>query len=140
MSKSKEESKGETTPLVNKHAKGADFELEKKSMHRIILWLRNDLRLHDNPVLNWAATLPKLAYKEVLPVFCFDPRFYDRQMKTYQTKKCGIIRSRFNLESVNSLRSSLETIGSRLFVAHTKPEEFLLKLVAESPMITTVVY
>jgi deoxyribodipyrimidine photo-lyase len=46
-------------------------------MHRVILWLRNDLRLHDNPVMNWAAK-QKVEMKEVLPVYCFDPRFYDR--------------------------------------------------------------
>jgi hypothetical protein len=30
--------------------------LAKEKMHRVILWLRNDLRLHDNPVFHWAAT------------------------------------------------------------------------------------
>jgi deoxyribodipyrimidine photo-lyase len=109
-------------------------------MHRIILWLRNDLRMHDNPVIHWAASLPKLAYKEVLPVYCFDPRFYDRKVEKYQTKKCGLIRTRFNLETVISLRASLESVGSNLFVSHAKPEDFLLKLIADSPMNTTVVY
>jgi deoxyribodipyrimidine photo-lyase len=144
---SKEESKeavkqGATkvTQLANSKTKGANFELEKKSMHRIILWLRNDLRMHDNPVLNWAASQPKLAYKEVVPVFCFDPRFYDRRVEKYQTKKCGIIRTRFNIEAVNSLRESLEKIDSNLLVSHAKPEDFLLKLVAQSPMNTTVVF
>jgi len=125
---------------TNSLAKGASFQLEKKEMHRIILWLRNDLRLHDNPVLNWAASQAKLAYKEVLPVYCFDPRFYDRQVQKYQTKKCGLIRTRFNIETVEALRNTLESIDSALFVAHAQPEDFLLKLLAESPMHTTVVY
>ena len=143
LAKPKEEVKTEQTPsriLVNPLARGFNFQLEKKEMHRIILWLRNDLRVHDNPVLNWAATQQKLAYKEVLPVYCFDPRFYERQVKKYQTKKCGLIRTRFNIETVEALRSSLESIDSALFVAHAQPEDFLLKLVAASPMNTTVVY
>jgi len=43
---------------------------------RIILWLRNDLRLHDNYVINWAMKY-QTQNKEILPVFCFDPRIYN---------------------------------------------------------------
>jgi len=45
---------------------------------RIILWLRNDLRLHDNYALNWAIKFNKknATEKQILPVFCFDPRIY----------------------------------------------------------------
>ena len=32
-------------PLVN---------LDENLNHRVILWFRNDLRIHDNAVLNWA--------------------------------------------------------------------------------------
>jgi len=28
--------------------------VEKIARHRIILWLKNDLRMHDNPVFDWA--------------------------------------------------------------------------------------
>jgi deoxyribodipyrimidine photo-lyase len=94
--------------VSNSLAKGANFNLDKGGMHRIILWLRNDLRINDNPVLHWAATHPKVAYKEVVPVYCYDPRFYDKYVQKYQTKKCGLIRTRFNIESVRALRTSLE--------------------------------
>lgn len=89
-------------------------------MHRIILWMRNDLRLHDNPVLHWAAkqAVSSKVTKEVLPVFCFDPRFYDRTVQKYQIKKCGVIRTRFNLETVGQFRTGLQQIGSNLLVAH----------------------
>lgn len=102
-------------------------------MHRIILWMRNDLRLHDNPVLNWVTKQPKVGYKEVIPVYCYDPRFYDYQVKKYNIKKCGLIRTRFNIETVCEFRQSLESIGSCLFAAHAKPEDFLSDLIANTP-------
>ena len=46
-------------------------------MHRIILWFRNDIRLHDNAIIDWVLKQPAVQYKEVLPVFCFDPRYYN---------------------------------------------------------------
>ena len=54
----------------------------------------------------------------------FDPRFYDYRVKKYDIKKCGLVRTRFNLESVQSLRRELEQVGSQLLVAHEKPEDF----------------
>ena len=63
---------------------------------RIILWLRNDLRLHDNYVMNWAMEQQGQG-KEVLPVYCFDPRYFsEKESQTvYGTRKTGIIRARF---------------------------------------------
>jgi deoxyribodipyrimidine photo-lyase len=68
-------------------------------MQRIILWFRNDLRLHDNAVLHHAVQL-KAKHKEVVPVYCFDPRFFTKHTDKYDTRKCGLIRTRFILESV----------------------------------------
>ena len=113
-----------------------DLKLEQGKMHRVILWLRNDLRLHDNAVINWAA---KQQNKQVVPVFCFDPRFYQREVKTYGTRKCGLIRTRFDIQSVTSLRTNLEAIGSNLLVACQKPEDFLDSIVS-ADIKTTVVY
>jgi deoxyribodipyrimidine photolyase len=44
------------------------------------MWMRNDLRLHDNPVLNWDLSKLDTATQEIefIPVFCFDPRFYEQ--------------------------------------------------------------
>jgi deoxyribodipyrimidine photo-lyase len=39
---------------------------------RFIVWFRNDLRIHDNEVLSRVAAYA--ASKDVLPVYCFDPR------------------------------------------------------------------
>ena len=99
-------------------------------MSRIILWLRNDLRLHDNYALNWAMQYNKTSKKEILPVFCFDPRIYSKtsNQTKWQTQKTGLIRARFQLETIDSLRSSFQKIGSNLILSNEKPDEFLPKL------------
>lgn len=97
-------------------------------MKRIILWLRNDLRLHDNPVLDWAVKNGG-KNKEVLPVYSFDPRFMNFKVPKYDTLKCGPIRARFLRESVINMREKLEGIGSHLLVTTEKPEIFLPKLI-----------
>ena len=50
--------------------------MESSKLTRVIVWLRNDLRLHDNYALYKAAKLAKKGKKEVIPVFSFDPRWY----------------------------------------------------------------
>ena len=72
-------------------------------MHRVILWFRNDLRLHDNPVLNYAvkAASAKPQKTQVIPVFCFDSRFYTKSEPAFlMQKKAGVFRTKFSLESV----------------------------------------
>ncbi len=69
---------------------------------RIIIWLRNDLRIHDNALFDWV--VKKQAEKskqtdldsEVVPVFCFDPR-----------NKPSLPKARFDIESVIALREKL---------------------------------
>jgi len=96
-------------------------------MKRIIVWLRNDLRIHDNPVLDWAVKYGG-KNKEVLPVYSFDPRFMNFKVPKYDTLKCGAIRARFLREAVVNMREKLEDLGSNLLVTTEKPEDFLPKL------------
>jgi hypothetical protein len=125
-----------TPKKLKKEAKvlGEDIEIEQEEekgsnnkMKRIIVWLRNDLRLHDNPVLDWAAKHPA-KNKEILPVYSFDPRFMNFKVPKYDTVKCGAVRARFIRESVINMREKLEAIGSKLLVTTEKPEDFLPKL------------
>ena len=93
---------------------------------RLILWFRNDLRLHDNIVLDYAVQLKKsCSYAEIVPVFCFDPRFFTESDPEYLTKRCGFIRAKFMLESVLALRNKLESIGVCLLISMEKPEHFI---------------
>ena len=116
-----------------------DIFENKEMIHRIIVWFRNDLRVHDNYILKTAMnTVERSNLKnkaggakvttEILPVFCFDPRFYDA-MTPFGTKKCGFNRTRFMLESVANLRKNLQAVGSDLIVSHEPVETFIPKLV-----------
>lgn len=96
------------------------------SPHRLVVWFRNDLRLHDNPVLTNA--LAHRGAKEVLPCYIFDPRQYCTTK--FGSAKTGQYRAKFMLESVADLRASLRAIGSDLLVGVGKPEVLLPMLVA----------
>ena len=108
-------------------------------MHRVICWMRNDLRIHDNPVLNWATKRAKIPNTQILPVYCFDPRFYEQQVPQFSARrKCGIHRTKFNIEAVADLRQNLRKLGSDLLVAHDTPENFIPKLIDQEKHTTLV--
>ena len=79
----------------------------ESSISRIIVWLRNDLRLHDNYALDLARKLSsENTENEILPIYCFDPRIYNCHTK-FNSKKTGVIRTRFQIETISDLRQSL---------------------------------
>jgi deoxyribodipyrimidine photo-lyase len=88
----------------------------------ILVWFRNDLRVHDNEILLEAT---KKADK-ILPVYCFDP-FYFKQTSA-GLAKTGNIRARFLLESVADLRENLRKLGGELIVRTGNPAEILPQL------------
>lgn len=90
---------------------------------KILVWFRNDLRLHDNEMLVEAIAKSD----EILPVFCFDPRQFE--VTRYKSIKTGAIRARFLLESVDDLRQSFQKFGGDILVLEGKPEELLPNLV-----------
>lgn len=83
----------------------------------ILIWFRNDLRIHDNEILIEAV---KRAEK-VIPVYCFDPRYFTETK--FGTKRTGLFRARFLLESVTALRRSLRELGGDLVIRTGKPED-----------------
>nr|QIQ49259.1 DASH cryptochrome [Volvox carteri f. nagariensis] len=91
---------------------------------RVVLWFRNDLRLHDNYIVHDAVQRVKRGEaSEVLPVYCFDPRVYGTT--PWGHFKTGAHRAAFLLECVTDLKSRLRDVGSDLLVAFGKPEEVL---------------
>lgn len=88
----------------------------------ILVWFRNDLRIHDNEILVEAI---KKADK-ILPVYCFDP-FYFRTTSS-GLAKTGNIRVRFLVESVADLRENLRKLGGDLLVRTGNPAEILPQL------------
>lgn len=97
---------------------------------RVLVLFRNDLRVHDNPVLHQAAEAVKSGEaSEVLPVYCFDPRFFG--VTKYGHPKTGAFRAQFQLESVLDLKARLKTLGSDLLVAVGRPEDVVAGLLQE---------
>ncbi|MDN3585153.1 DASH family cryptochrome [Pedobacter aquatilis] len=92
---------------------------------KILVWFRNDLRLHDNEMLVEAIAKSD----SILPVYIFDSRSFGETK--YGTQKTGSIRAQFILESVLALRNSLKQIGGNLLVANGKPEDIIPALVQE---------
>lgn len=90
---------------------------------RVIVWFREDLRLHDNEALSEALRTSE----EVIPVFVFDERVFKGQTK-FGFPKTGKHRAKFIIESIHDLRQSLKAVGCNLVVRVGKPEVELLQL------------
>ncbi|MEO0537959.1 MAG: DASH family cryptochrome [Cyanobacteria bacterium P01_A01_bin.123] len=86
---------------------------------RILIWTRNDLRLHDHEPLHQALQQGAT----VIPVYCFDPRQFGET--AFGFHKTGAFRAQFLLESVAALRAELRSRGSDLVVRQGKPEEVI---------------
>lgn len=91
----------------------------------ILVWFRKDLRIHDNEILTEAVRKGD----RIVPVYCFDPRQFETT--SFQTRKTGLIRTRFLLESVANLRRSFLQAGGDLIIRQGKPEIILPELVAQ---------
>jgi len=84
---------------------------------KIIVWFRNDLRLHDNePLYKAAAKSP-----QVVPVYCFDPRQFAKT--PLGLPRTGSYRTAFLLETVQNLRENLRKKGTDLIIRVGRPEE-----------------
>lgn len=93
----------------------------------VIVWFRQDLRLHDNEALSKAIATGQT----VLPVYVFDERVF---MGTTQFgfRKTGHYRAKFLLESIENLKSNLQHLGAELIIRKGKPEEEIFTLVKET--------
>ncbi|GCA80710.1 DASH family cryptochrome [Microcystis aeruginosa] len=92
---------------------------------RVLIWYRNDLRVHDHEAI-YRAIQEQL---EIIPFYCFDERQF--ALTSYGFPKTGKFRAKFLLESVADLRQSLESLGGNLIIRRGKPEEIIPQLVQE---------
>lgn len=92
---------------------------------RILIWYRNDLRLHDHEPLAKAAK----SGAQIIPVYCFEARQFGQT--SFGFPKTGALRSQFLLESVADLRRSLQGLGSDLVVRQGRSEVEIAKLAIE---------
>lgn len=91
--------------------------------NRVILWFRQDLRLHDNEALQEAMSHGE----EILPVYVFDERTFTGETM-FGFPKTGVHRARFIIESVQCLRRQLRRIGSELIVRTGRPEDVIFDI------------
>jgi len=88
----------------------------------ILVWFRNDLRIHDNEILLEAIRKAD----NILPVYCFDPYYFTKSASG--APKTGNFRGRFLLESVADLRKNLREHGAELIIRTGNPAEILPQL------------
>ena len=86
-------------------------------MQKILVWFRNDLRLHDHIALYQAAQRAK----EVYAVYCIDEQILKKNF--LNIPRIGTFRAKFILESLCDLRMSMRKLGGDLLVRLGKPEE-----------------
>ncbi|PZW63677.1 deoxyribodipyrimidine photo-lyase [Pseudomonas sp. URMO17WK12:I1] len=94
---------------------------------RALLWFKQDLRLDDHPALQSA-----LASNCLLPLYVLDPALL--QFDEFGSRRIGVHRARFLLESLTALDSALRQRGSKLLVVSGKPEEVIAQLVGQFDM------
>ncbi|MCU0402574.1 MAG: deoxyribodipyrimidine photo-lyase [Algoriphagus sp.] len=88
--------------------------------NRVLVWFRNDLRVKDNEVLTRAI----LQGKEVIPVYCLDPRMFEKTQLGFP--KTGSFRAKFLLEAISDLRQSFRKLGGDLVILQGNPEASLI--------------
>jgi len=103
---------------------------------RVILWFRNDLRLNDNAIVDAAVKMHESgAATEVLPVYCFDHRWFSATAYKNGMLKTGPFRAQFLLESVLDLKTRLRDVGSDLLIAMGPPEKVLPDYVGQQTLV-----
>ena len=100
---------------------------------RILIWYRNDLRVHDLLALDEAVQ----QQAEIIPVYCFDDRLFGET--SFGFVKTGNYRAQFLIESVADLRNTLQQLGSNLVVRRGLPEE-VIPAIAEQLKVDAVSY
>ncbi|CAE8731930.1 unnamed protein product, partial [Polarella glacialis] len=86
---------------------------------RAIVWFRNDLRVRDNQLLQYAEVR---GAAELVAIYCVDPRHFEPS-PFGDYPRTGRFRAQFLAESVQELRTSLQRIGSCLLVVSGRPED-----------------
>ncbi|MBF2054798.1 MAG: DASH family cryptochrome [Candidatus Sericytochromatia bacterium] len=92
-----------------------------------LLWLRNDLRLHDHPIFSQPAHF-------LLPVYILEPRDYALLPDGFS--KAGPWRLQFLLQSLRDLAAQLAARGSGLLFAIGEPQSLLPALMQQYQLQT----
>ncbi|MGI4788217.1 MAG: cryptochrome/photolyase family protein [Janthinobacterium lividum] len=94
--------------------------MAEKKYKTLIVWLRRDLRVHDNAALHAACAQAE----HVVPLFVFDPDILSRE-------DTGAARVAFLIDALGVLDANLQKLGGRLILRNGKVPEQILKAVEE---------
>ena len=68
----------------------------------ILLWFRQELRLHDNELFAELRRLYVSGEHEVACLFCFEPRIFTA-LSPYGNRRCGVHRANYYIKAVEAL-------------------------------------
>ncbi|MGQ1889946.1 DASH family cryptochrome [Thermophagus sp. OGC60D27] len=77
----------------------------------VIYWFRKDLRLHDNPALNYALKLGR----PLILVYIFDDRWFQKH-PILNFPRTGALRQKFLAETIADLEKAIIAAGNRLLI------------------------
>ena len=85
-----------------------------KPIHKSLVWLRNDLRLHDTESITIAAEKSQF----VTVLYCFDSGFYRKNL--LGISKTGYHRTKFLFETLENLKEQYENWQSEVYKYYTE--------------------
>lgn len=100
--------------------------MQEKQNNNALIWFRNNLRVHDNEAIANALK----THKQVVAVYCFDPRHYETT--SYGLKKTAQFRTKFLIETITDLKLQLANLNIALFVTIDLPENYIPKVILEN--------
>lgn len=102
-------------------------------MPTALLWLRNDLRLHDHAPLGDAIEAAGPSGR-LLAVYCLDPRHVAET--PWGFRKTEGYRAAFVLEALRDLRGRMRALGGDLAVRQGRPEDVLPELARQTGAVS----
>ncbi|MBT8267813.1 MAG: DASH family cryptochrome [Flavobacteriaceae bacterium] len=93
--------------------------MPKTETSNSLVWFRNDLRVHDQQSLYNAC----MNHEQVMAIYYLDPRHFKFDQNGF--KRTGSFRSKFLLETLETLKTELLNLNISLFVFRIKPEDHL---------------
>ncbi len=101
---------------------------------KILVWFRNDLRIHDHQPLFEASKKGDC----IVPVFCIDTRWLEKTK--YGTNKMGNLRWKFLLESLVDLKNKFKNKSADLLIVLGKPEDVIPEIAFKYKVSSVVAY
>lgn len=108
------------------------IKMKANSKAPIILWFKNDLRVHDN---NLIAAVCR-SESPVLPIYVFDIRLL--QTTKYGFNRIGKYRMKFLYESLMDTKRAMRAIGSDLLLLLGEPETLIPTIAEELGAVAVV--